>query len=135
TPPALVYQSRFHEVVDNVVVSEHLFGQHVFWIRDDALKAMPDELQAIVRESAHEATVRAWEELEAGEEEALSELEAHGLTVTRLTEEERAAFRKATVPVVRDFEKRLDDRLGDGRAFMTRIYNAVGQDYEALIAE
>lgn len=135
TPPALVYQSRFHEVVDNVVVSEHLFGQHVFWIRDDALKAMPDELQAIVRESAHAATVRAWEELEAGEEEALSDLEAHGLTVTRLTEEERAAFRKATVPVVRDFEKRLDDRLGDGRAFMTRIYNAVGQDYEALIAE
>lgn len=135
TPPALVKQARFAEVVSNLVISGHLFGQHVFWIRGDALAGLPDDLKELVRSAAKEASDRAWQELREAEEATISELDGLGLTVTRLTDEEREVFKKATVVVVREFEKRIDGDSGDGREFMRRIYSATGQDYDALVAE
>lgn len=135
TPPALVKQARFHEVVNNLVISGHLFGQHVFWIRQDALAGMPEDLQEVVRAAAKEASDRAWNELREAEEVTIGELDDLGLTVTRLSDEEREVFKKATVPVIRAFEMRIDDVSSDGREFMRRIYSATGQDYDALVAE
>lgn len=135
TPPTMILQARFHEVIKNAVITEHLFGQHVFWISSDVLKGMPEDLQKMVREAAAEASDRAAKELREGEAAAIADLESKGVVITRVSDEEIAAFRAATTPVVRDFEKRINDQTGDGREFMSRIYGAIGQNYEEIVGK
>lgn len=134
TPPMMIKLARFHEVVDNVTLSGHLFGVHVFWLRDDALVKLPDNLKAVVREAAREASERAWRELRAMEGTIVTEVEKMGVKVWRLNDAEKARFIKSTVPVVRNFEQRIEKSSGDGKAFMRRMYEATGQNYDKVVA-
>lgn len=133
TPPMMVKQARFHELVDNLTISGHLFGVHVFWLRDDAIAKMPDNLKAIVRASAREATERATKELAAMEANIIAELEKGGIKIWRLSDAQRERFVKATAPVVRNFEQRIEKSSGDGKAFMRRMYEATGQNYDKVV--
>ena len=133
TPPMMVKQARFSEVVDNMTLSGHLFGVHVFWLREDAIAKMPENLKAIVRSSAKEASERATKELNSMEASIIAELEKGGIKVWRLSDAERERFVKATVPVVRNFEQRIDKSSGDGKAFMRRMYEATGQNYDKVV--
>jgi C4-dicarboxylate-binding protein DctP len=135
TPPLLVKQARFSEVVDNITLSGHFFGVHVFWIREDVLAKMPENLRAIVRASAREASERAAKELNTVEANIIADLEKGGIKVWRLTDAQRDRFVKATMPVVRNFEQRIDKSSGDGRAFMRRMYEATGQNYDNLVGQ
>jgi TRAP-type C4-dicarboxylate transport system substrate-binding protein len=133
TPPMMVKQARFYEVVDNMTISGHLFGVHVFWLREDAIAKMPENLKAIVRSSAKEASERAAKELNSMEASIIAELEKGGMKVWRLSDAERERFVKATVPVVRNYEQRIDKSSGDGKAFMRRMYEATGQNYDKVV--
>lgn len=135
TPPFMVKLARFHEVVDNMTLSGHLFGSHIFWMRDDAINKLPDNLKPIVRAAAKEASERAWKELRDLEGSIVSEVEKMGVKVWRLSDAEKARFIKVTVPVVRNFEQRIDKSSGDGKAFMRRMYEATGQNYDKVIAQ
>lgn len=135
TPPMLVKQARFHEVVDNLTLSGHLFGVHIFWIREDALGKMPENLKAVVRAAAKEASERAAKELNAMEAEIIADLEKGGIKVWRLSDAEKQRFLKATVPVVRNFEQRVEKSFGDGKGFMRRMYQATGQDYDKVVGQ
>ena len=133
TPPMMVKQARFNEVVDNLTISGHLFGVHVFWLREDAIAKMPENLKAIVRGAAKEASERAAKELNSMEASIIAELEKGGIKVWRLSDAERERFVKATLPVVRNFEQRIDKSSGDGKAFMRRMYEATGQNYDKVV--
>lgn len=133
TPPMMVKQARFNEVVDNLTISGHLFGVHVFWLREDAIAKMPDNLKAVVRSAAKEASERATKELAAMEASIITELEKGGIKVWRLTDAQRERFVKATAPVVRNFEQRIEKSSGDGKAFMRRMYEATGQNYDKVV--
>ena len=135
TPPMLVKQARFNEVVDNLTISGHLFGVHVFWLREDAIAKMPEPLKAIVRASAREASERAARELNAMEGSIITELEKGGIKVWRLTDAQRTRFVKATVPVIRNFEQRVEKSSGDGKSFMRRMYEATGQNYDQVVGQ
>ncbi len=135
TPPMMVKLARFHEVVENLTLSDHLFGVHVFWLREDAIAKMPDHLKDIVRSSAKEASDRATKELYAMEASIVAELEKGGIKVWRLSQAERDRFVKSTVPVVRNFEQRIEKSSGDGKAFMRRMYEATGQNYEKVVGQ
>ena len=135
TPPMLVKQARFNEVIDNLTISGHLFGVHVFWLREDAIAKMPEPLKAIVRASAREASERAAKELNAMEGSIITELEKGGIKVWRLTDAQRTRFVKATVPVIRNFEQRVEKSSGDGKAFMRRMYEATGQNYDQVVGQ
>ncbi len=134
TPPMMVKQARFNEVIENLTISGHLFGVHVFWLREDAIAKMPDDLKAIVRSSAKEASERAAKELHAMESSIIEDLEKSGIKVWRLTDAQRNRFVRETVPVVRNFEQRIEKSSGDGKAFMRRMYEATGQNYDKVIA-
>ena len=75
TPPMMVKMARFSEVTDNLTLSGHLFGVHVFWLREDAMAKMPENMKAIVRSSAREASERAVKELRAMETNIIDEME------------------------------------------------------------
>ena len=70
--------------------------------------------------------------MEAG---IISDLEKSGMKVWRLTDAQRDRFLKATVPVVRNFEQRIDKSTGDGKAFMQRMYEATGQNYDKVVGQ
>lgn len=106
---------------------------HVFWLREDAVAKMPDHLKAVVRSAAKEASERAANELHAMEASIIDELEKGGIKVWRLSDAERARFVKTTVPVVRNFEQRIEKSSGDGKAFMRRMYEATGQNYDKVV--
>ncbi len=135
TPPMMIKLARFHEVVDNITLSGHLFGVHVFWLREDAIAKMPEDMKVMVRASAREASERAWKELRTMEGAIVGEVEKMGVKVWRLNDAEKARFIKATVPVVRNFEQRIDKSSGDGKAFMRRLYEATGQNYDKVVAQ
>jgi TRAP-type C4-dicarboxylate transport system substrate-binding protein len=96
---------------------------------------MPENLRAIVRASAREASERAAKELNTVEANIIADLEKGGIKVWRLTDAQRDRFVKATMPVVRNFEQRIDKSSGDGRAFMRRMYEATGQNYDNLVGQ
>lgn len=135
TPPFMVKLARFHEVVDNMTLAGHLFGVHVFWVREDAISKLPDDLKTVVRNAAKAASEKGWRELYALEGQSTADVEKMGIKVWRLSDAEKARFIKATVPVVRNFEQRIDKGAGDGRAFMRRMYQATGQDYDKVVGQ
>lgn len=135
TPPFMVKGARLNEVVDNMTLADHLFGVYVFWLREDALAKLPNEMKTLVREAAKEAVERGWRELRALELTSTAELEKVGVKVWRLSDAEKARFMKATLPVVRNFEQRIEKSSGDGRAFMRKMYQATGQDYDKIVGQ
>lgn len=135
TPPMMVKLARFNEVVENLTLSGHLFGVHVFWLREDAIAKMPDNLKAIVRSSAKEASERAAKELNKAESIYIADLEKGGIKIWRLTDAQRNRFIQATAPVVKNFEQRIEKSSGDGKAFMRRMYEATGQNYDKLTGQ
>ena len=135
TPPLILKGARLNEVVDNMTLAGHLFGVYVFWMREDALAKLPNDMKALVREAAKEATDRGWRELRALEATSTTDLEKAGVKIWRLSEAEKARFMRATLPVVRNFEQRIEKSSGDGRAFMRKMYQATGQNYDKIVGQ
>lgn len=67
--------------------------------------------QALVREAAEQAareqTARARAGISAGDDALLREIAANGVSLTRLSDDEREAFRKATAPVYDEWADRV----------------------------
>ena len=57
------------------------------------------------------------------------------MKIWRLSEAEKARFMRATLPVVRNFEQRIEKSSGDGRAFMRKMYQATGQNYDKIVGQ
>lgn len=75
-------------------------------INYDYFKALPEDLQEIVQTAADDALAV---ELEYCSADYLQVLEDHGMTVTRLTDEERTAFKEAVAPTIEWFKTNYDE--------------------------
>lgn len=75
-------------------------------INYDFFKSLPEDLQDVVVECGREACKA---ELEYCSADYLGTLEENGMTVTRLTEEERGVFKEAVQPVYDWFRAQYDE--------------------------
>jgi TRAP-type C4-dicarboxylate transport system substrate-binding protein len=133
TPPGLMVANRFQEVINNVTLSDHLFGTYIFWIRAETLAGMPEDLRKMVIDAAAEACAKAQKESKEFDDKAVDFLKSKGVKVWTITPEEKTRWIAATNKVVIDHEQKIDAKSHDGRKFMHTVYKSLGRDYEKEI--
>ena len=133
TPPALAMLSRFDEVINNITLSDHLFGTHVFWVNEAAFRKLPKDLQDKFLLAINNACKREQADIQKLDEEAVAKLKAKGIKAWTLSQEEKQRWIKACRKVVIEHEKRVDKASNDGRKFMQIVYKSLGRDYDKEI--
>lgn len=112
-PLATILSSKFYEVQDHAVLSNHIYSVWAllmgkkFWD-----KLSPDE-QQLITEAAKEATAFERETIRAYSAKALEELRASGMEVTTLPEAEVTKVRELTKPVWDQFTERFGKASAD----------------------
>lgn len=105
--PALVMATtKIYEVQKYISDTNLMYDTVTFAMNYDYFKALPKDLQELAVECAQEAWAA---ELEYCAQDSLTFLEENGMTVTRLTEDERAAFETAVEPVYDWFRKTYNE--------------------------
>lgn len=133
TPPAIIRLGRLDEIIQNVTLADHLFGTHIFWVKDDALEELPGDLRKIFIDAIHEACLKEQKEMRGLDAKSLEEMREKGIKIWTLSPQEKARWIKATRKVLIDHEKRIDDFSGDGRDFLRIIYKSLGRNYDEEI--
>jgi TRAP-type C4-dicarboxylate transport system substrate-binding protein len=133
TPPGLMMANRFQEVINNVTLSDHLFGTYIFWMRTETLASMPEDLRKMVIDAAAEACAKAQRESKEYDDKAVDFLKSKGVKVWTLAPQEKTRWIAATNKVVIDHEQKIDAKSHDGRKFMQTVYKSLGRDYDKEI--
>ncbi|WP_312634602.1 TRAP transporter substrate-binding protein [Oscillibacter sp.] len=98
--PALIASTgNYDEVQKYITDVAAVYDATAISINYDFYQSLPAELQAVVDQAAQEATQYQLKLSAEGEEGAYQELSDGGMTVTRLTDEEREAFKATTTGV------------------------------------
>jgi tripartite ATP-independent transporter DctP family solute receptor len=119
TPPALVLDMKFNEVVQSVVRTHHMFSSMALAINQQKLATFSEEQQRILREAGEEAVAWAEETITIPAEAAAYEkLQAVGMTVADVSDID--AWRKAVQPLWTEIEERAP-----GSSKYIEIVNAV----------
>ncbi len=98
-PSLIASTGNYDEVQKYITDINAVYDATAISINYDFYLSLPADLQAAVDQAAREACQYQLELSANGEEEAFEDLAAGGMTVTRLTDEERAAFQDATAGV------------------------------------
>ncbi|HRP78654.1 MAG TPA: DctP family TRAP transporter solute-binding subunit [Aquamicrobium sp.] len=115
--PLTIYSVlNMHEVgQSHVTLWRYLADPLIFVVNQEVWDSFSPEDQEIVRQSAVDAGAYGVEIARKGltedDESLIEEIEAKGVTITRLTDEERAAFAEATRPVYDAWRERIGDDL------------------------
>ena len=101
----------FDKVQDYITLSNHQWAGIMFLADDKMWQELPENVQTLFEETALET--QEWEraELNAVEAQYLAEMEEGGMTVTRLTPEQSAAFREAMTPVWDEYRDEIGVEL------------------------
>ena len=110
TPPALVLDMKFNEVVKSVVKTHHMFSSMALAMNKPKLAGLTPEQQEIVRAAGAEAVAWAEETITIpAEAEAYDKLAAVGMTVAEVTDID--AWREAVKPLWTELEERAPGSL------------------------
>ncbi|MEQ1950106.1 TRAP transporter substrate-binding protein [Mesorhizobium sp. CN2-181] len=111
-PYAVINSFRLYDAKQKYLTdSGHFFDVIVFAASKSALDAMTPEDRAAVIEAGRLATLEQRKYAAADEATNLETVLSHGVEFTKLTPEQREAFRTATLPVVDEVKGRLGDKL------------------------
>lgn len=80
-PPTAAISQRFHEVAQNIYLTNHVWATSTILINEDKFASMSLEHQEIVAQAAKDATRWAYDDATARREEVLDEMRAAGATV------------------------------------------------------
>ena len=133
TPPGVLMSFRLEEVVNNLTMSDHLFGTYIFWMSEKTLASMPADLRKMTIDAAIEACAKQQKESQDFDDKAVALLKTKGVKVWTISQQEKARWIAATNKVVIDHEQKIDNKSHDGRKFMSTVYKSLGRDYEKEI--
>ena len=108
-PLSLIWSSRFHDVQDHVTIWNYSYdalafiGSGPFWQR------LNEEDQEMFRRAAQEAMSFQREVVKQEDIDLVGELEANGMTVTTLSDEQISVFQEALVPVYEQYKASLGE--------------------------
>ncbi|MCT2538246.1 DctP family TRAP transporter solute-binding subunit [Aquibacillus koreensis] len=104
-PIFFIYDAAFHEVQDTMTISNHNNYVAMTTVNTEWYNDLSDEYKEIVDETVAEMQDWVFEEQNTQNEDFLTQMQEdteHPTEIIELTEEQRAAFREAALPV-RDF--------------------------------
>lgn len=119
TPPALVVDMRFYEVVDSLVRSHHMFSAMVIAMNKNRFASLDEESQEIIRAAAVEAAL--WTEenvIIPDEQQAYAELEQLGMSIHEV--EDIEDWRDAVSPLWTEIEE-----VAPGSAHYVELLNSI----------
>lgn len=113
-PTALIYNNKLYEVQDYMTVSEHIWTACPLCISADFYNSLPKDYQALIKEAAEATVEKQREYITEENERLLSDIEAAGVEVTVLNDEQKEAFRqKAEESVYKEAIEQFGQELID----------------------
>lgn len=102
-PIVLIYDMKFYEVQSHLTISHHAALAGVLVYGKAWFASLPEDQQAILREAGLNMIKKQRQLAKDIESENLEAIKAHGVEVITLTNEEKAALREKTAPVLDKF--------------------------------
>ncbi|MEC5423271.1 DctP family TRAP transporter solute-binding subunit [Virgibacillus sp. C22-A2] len=112
-PVALAYNNKFYEVQDYMSLTGHVYAGVAFVASKEFMDGLPDDLRTIVEEAGQRFAVENRELAFEQDTKYLDELEAEGLEINEVTEEQKEVFLDALQPVYETYEEVLGKDLID----------------------
>ncbi len=119
--PLFTFAASWHQAIDHYTVSRHIYQPALLVINKAWFDRLPKDLQDILFAPAAKLQSRGRKGVRAMEPILLEEFEKKGIKVHHSTDEERAAFRKATRPV---WDIRRETASEGGKAMLDAILEA-----------
>ncbi len=108
-PVGNVVNSHFYEVQDNLTVTNHIYNASPFMVSKPFWESLTEDEQKAVKKVADKVQQEQRKMNQQEVEDSFAFVEAKGMTVTELSEEELERFREATRPV----RERFIEKYGD----------------------
>ncbi len=118
---------RYNEVQENLVVSEHGANEDIVMFNTAWWNGLPEEYRTVIREAFDEVRPKVEEIKEASQATARERLEAAGMNVRDLTDEERATLREMMYPRARDAY------VAQAGAAANRLVEIYENEYERIV--
>jgi C4-dicarboxylate-binding protein DctP len=120
-PPSNLYTQKMHEVQKHAIVSNHGYLGYAVIVNKKFWDGLPADVRAGLEAAMAEATVYANKIAKEENDQALEKVKASGKTQVYVpTKEERAAWKKALVPVHKEMESRI------GKETIQAVYAETG---------
>lgn len=110
-PLTNIYNFGVHHYHRYITLSGHFWGASAFVCNAEQYRGWPRDVQAAVDAAAPEATAYQRQLAAVEDAEIMAKLDPAKNEVIRLTDAERAAFRKAVQPVLQKYRKEFDPQL------------------------
>ena len=108
---SLLNDAKHSEVLKHAMDSQHNYSMHILLMNKKKWDGLNPEQKKIITEAAHEALI--WQRAESVrlEEKAWQAFHDKGITISRLTPEQRAELKQKTQPVRDQFSKEIPAEL------------------------
>ncbi len=98
-PIVLIYDMKFYEVQDYIMITDHAFLGGVLLYGSDWYAQLPEDIQTILADAGRAMVQLQREGVEAVEQSRLDEIAASGTEIVVLTDQQREVMREKTLPV------------------------------------
>lgn len=122
-----IIPNNMHEVLKNVTIDEHAYLFAFWWMSDQWLKSLPEDLQNLVIDGVAQAAALQSDWNKQYESRSLAEFEKTGGTIYVPTAEEKATF----LPARDAMKKWFVDQYGDE---WLKLFETAVADAEAQVA-
>jgi C4-dicarboxylate-binding protein DctP len=120
-PPSNLYTQKMHEVQKHAIISDHGYLGYAVITNKKFWDGLPADVRAGLEAAMAEATVYANQIAKQENDEALAKVKASGKTEIYVpTAQDKAAWKKALVPVHKEMESRI------GKDTIQAVYSATG---------
>ncbi|WP_142826043.1 TRAP transporter substrate-binding protein [Planococcus soli] len=106
-PISLYYTNKFYEVQDYLTLTGHVYAATALLVNNDFYNGLPEDLQGIITEASEEFRTEQREMAQQQDAEFLEQLEAEGMQINDLTDEQRDQFREAAESVYTEYEDEI----------------------------
>ena len=110
-PWSTILTSNFNEVQDYGTETRHVYTPFIMMLSERTWNRMAPEYQALVQEAARQSAAYEIQLSAEYDDWSREQLEARGMQITRLDDEQLAAFQDAVKPVYDQWAPRIGDGL------------------------
>ena len=110
-PLGHITSSKFYEVQKCMTLSSHVYSTHIVLANPDFYGSLSEEDKLLVKKSLDTAIDYQQQLIAQEEQQQIKFIEDYGLTVTRLSPEQRSEFEKVTSPVLKKYLSEADVAL------------------------
>lgn len=118
-PLSLVYTNNFYEIQEYMSLTGHVYAGVSLFANKEFMEGLPEDLRDIIEEGLDNYVVLHRELAYEQDTEYLEELEALGLQINDVTEEQKDVFLEAMQPVYEKYE----DVIGKDLIELAQSYN------------